>query len=284
MMEMFSYPLRFETLELPKIWGVERWLVSSFPSCPSVISNGPLKGRALNEILPGFPVLMKEISADQWLSVQVHPGEEACRVTGGTPKNEMWRVLSSGPLFAGVKSGVAKEEIKESIVRGDIEKNLVSFNAEAGDVFDIPAGLVHTLGPGIRVLENQQPSDTTFRLYDWDRTDDRGEKRELQIEKALEAVNPDITALRNADSDSAGCFRFSDSALDGGSAIETGRDYVVVYCADGETSIAGERLVPGDTVLLPPGYRADVNASKSQVFVLRVENAMKKDAENDNER
>ncbi len=266
----FSYPLRFETLEHPKIWGAERWLVSSFTPCPSIISNGPLKGCALSEILPGFPVLIKEISVRQWLSVQVHPGEEACRVTGGMPKNEMWRVLSPGPVLAGLKPGVTKEEAELSLVRGDIEKNLVLFDAKAGDIFNIPAGLVHALGSGIRVLEIQQPSDTTFRLYDWDRVDDRGRKRELQIDKALVAMDPAASAVRCTKANEARYFRFSDEVLSGESVIETGDDYVALYCVDGEVTISGERLLPGDTVLLPQAYRADVSASKAQIFALNV--------------
>lgn len=266
----FSYPLRFEPLERRKVWGVERWLLSALSSCPSIISNGHLKGRGLNEVIPDFPALIKEISAEQWLSVQVHPGEEACKVTGGIPKSEMWCVLSPGPLFAGLKAGSTKQDIKEAVAREDLEKSLVLFNAEVGDVFNIQAGIVHTLGPGIRVFEVQQPSDTTFRLYDWNRIDDFGKKRELHLEQALAAIDLDAPAVRCAASAEARLFRFSDNVFDGKSVIETGSDYLAVYCAEGKMSIAEEPLSIGDVMLVPPEYRTDIDASRARVLTVKV--------------
>ena len=270
-MTTFSYPLRFKAIDRSKIWGVERWLVSALPSCPSIVSNGPLRGRRLDEILPGFPVLVKEISTNRWLSVQVHPGEEACKVTGGLPKSEMWRVLSPGPLMAGFKEGTTKADVEKAVAEGNVAAKLALYDTEIGDVFNIPPGLVHALGAGIRVFEVQQASDTTFRLYDWDRTDGRGVKRELHVRQSLASIDMNVRGAGRVKASEVRDFRFFDDAFDGAFEIDTGCDFAIVYCAVGEMVVAGERLAAGGCALLPPGMHADAESSKAQVLTVRTD-------------
>jgi len=171
------------------LWGHEEWTVSAHPSSPSVIADGANAGRALNEIYPKFPLLMKVIDARTRLSVQVHPNEETRKVTGGDPKTEMWCALSEGPIYAGLKPGTTAEQIEAAVASGRFEDLLVKHEAKVGDVFFIPGGLVHAIGDGVRLYEVQQSSDTTFRLYDWGRVGKDGQPRELHVAQALKAID-----------------------------------------------------------------------------------------------
>ena len=146
------------------LWGTETWLVEE-------------------------PLLVKHIVANMSLSVQVHPGERTIARTGGDPKTEAWGIVEGGPLYAGFRPGVTRADVEAAAGTSALVDLLVRHEAKAGEIYFIPAGLVHALGAGISVFEVQQPSDTTFRLYDWDRVGPDGHPREMQIEKALEAID-----------------------------------------------------------------------------------------------
>lgn len=177
-----------ENLHAP-IWGTEEWVCSAHRSSPSVIASGKHEGKTLDLLYPSFPLLMKVIDAKQRLSVQVHPNEKTCLVTGGSPKSEMWCALIDGPIFAGLKEGSTPEMVKDAIVSGAFEELLVRHDAKKGDVFYIPGGLVHAIGDGVRLYEVQQSSDTTFRLYDWGRKGPDGKPRALHIDQSLKALD-----------------------------------------------------------------------------------------------
>lgn len=272
-MRQFSpYPLRFEAVNRPKIWGCERWLVSSHPSCPSVISNGPLKGRALNEVYPGFFLLIKEIIPESWLSVQVHPDEKTCKAVGGEPKTEMWRVLSTGTIIAGVKKGIAKGDVEDFLAKGKVAECLNYVDVNQGDIITIQAGLIHALGPGVRVFEIQQCSDTTFRLYDWDRIDERGERRALQIEEAFIALDFNKQVSIGRKESKALNFTFVEEDYVGVTQIETENNFLVIYCAFGDMLVEGESLSAGDVILLPPKMCAIIKAKEAKAFIARISN------------
>ena len=205
---MKPVPLTFAEDRHEAVWGYERWLVSAHPSAPSVVAAGPFAGRRLDELcetfgaeLAGtrsggrFPLLIKEIAADRSLSVQVHPNERTCRTTGGEPKSEMWRVLGSEPggvLFAGVRKGVSRTDLARAIADGAVENVVLRHAAVEGENVFIPGGLVHALGGGVRVMEVQQSSDTTFRLYDWGRLGADGKPRTLHVREGLDAAEPGL--------------------------------------------------------------------------------------------
>lgn len=141
-----------------------------------------------------MPVLIKLIDADALLSVQVHPNDalawELEQQKNG--KTEAWIVLDcndGAELVAGIKSGVDREQLKQALQHGNIQDYLRTIKVKRGDCIYIPAGTVHSLGKGIVVYEVQQPSDLTYRLYDWDRIDDQGKPRELHVEKALQCID-----------------------------------------------------------------------------------------------
>lgn len=170
------------------------------------------KGRTLTELLAAggtemrgtqvgetFPLLLKFISAADKLSVQVHPDDRyAGEHEGGKlGKTEAWVILSAEPdaeIVYGVRPGVTKEQLRHACAAGgrELQDCLNTVKVRAGQVYYIPAGMLHALGGGISVAEIQQSSDVTYRFYDWDRVDANGKSRELHIEKGLDVVCPDL--------------------------------------------------------------------------------------------
>jgi len=183
----------------------ETWECSTHKDGLSVIANGIYMGQTLKDVLKShpeymgedrageLPVLVKLIDAAKDLSIQVHPNDEyAERCENELGKNEMWYVLEAeegATLVYGFEHNVTKEQICRAIKTGKLEKHLHREPVHKGDVFYIPSGTVHGIGKGIIVAEIQQSSNVTYRLYDYNRTDKHGEKRELHIEKALDVLN-----------------------------------------------------------------------------------------------
>lgn len=192
----------------------ESWEVSTIKGRVSTISSGKFKDQKLTEILKQYPVellgdnfaskymdrfplLLKFIDATDKLSVQVHPDEEYAKKRGGDirSKSEAWLILEAEPsswIVYGTKEGVTKRDIEKLIQEKGIEKSLNYVKVSPGDIIPIPPGTLHSIGPGILLLELQESSDTTFRFYDYDRIGLDGKPRPLHIKEALEVVNPDI--------------------------------------------------------------------------------------------
>lgn len=227
-MEKQLYPLKFSPVLKDKIWGGnkiksvlgidfaplpncgEAWVLSGVDGNQTGIVNGFLAGNDLNELVEvymgdlvgdkvyerfgdEFPILVKFIDAADYLSIQVHPDDElAAKRNIGYGKSEMWYIIDADP-GAELISGFSKKVDQQTYLKHLNDKNLKQIlNAEkvaAGDVFYMPAGRVHALGPGIFLAEIQQTSDTTYRIYDWDRVDSEGKSRELHIEEALDAID-----------------------------------------------------------------------------------------------
>ncbi len=162
----------------------------------------------------GVPLLIKLIDACDTLSVQVHPNEETRKVAGGDPKTEAWHVLATVPgaaLYAGLKEGVTEETLRAALADGTADKLMHKFDVQAGDTIFIPGGLVHAIGAGCLIYEVQQSSNTTYRLYDWNRKDASGKGRELHIEQAFACIDwtlqPQI--VRKAEGELVKCPFFS---------------------------------------------------------------------------
>jgi len=222
------YPLKFKPIFKDKIWGGQKiksvlgmdygelpncgevWLLSGIEGYQSLVSNGFLAGNELNELveiymgeLVGekifekysnvFPLLIKIINSNDWLSIQVHPDDELARKRKlGQGKSEMWYLLDADPdaeLISGFNQDVELDTYKNHLDNNTIKDVLNTVEVKKGDVFYIPAGRVHALGPGCLLAEIQQTSDITYRIYDWDRIDASGMKRELHTEEALDAID-----------------------------------------------------------------------------------------------
>jgi mannose-6-phosphate isomerase len=186
----------------------ETWECSTHPDGPSMVACGQFKGMTLREVLgqhPEYlgshpkttgelPILIKLIDAKKDLSVQVHPTDDYAREyeNGQLGKTEMWYVLDAAKdakLIYGLLRDMEKETLRRSIEKGTVEKYLQKVPIHKDDLFYIEAGTIHAIGAGALIAEIQESSNLTYRLYDYDRTDKNGKKRELHIDKALEVAN-----------------------------------------------------------------------------------------------
>ena len=191
----------------------EAWLLSCHKDGPSYIENGPYKGKTLFDALEAegmgvlgthnagrsdFPILIKLIDAKDKLSVQVHPGDEyARRVENENGKTEAWLILAAeegAELVYGVSREVTREEFKKSIEEKTLSSLLNRVKVKPGDVVFIPSGMLHAIGAGILLAEVQQSSNTTYRVYDYDRPGKDGKPRELHVKKAADVVELKVPA------------------------------------------------------------------------------------------
>ena len=186
----------------------ETWECSTHPDGPSIVASGCFEGQTLAEVLRAhsdflgthlsvkgeLPVLIKLIDAKKDLSIQVHPNDEyAFKHESGQPgKSEMWYVLDASKdarVIYGLYHDISRETARQSIKNGTLEKYLQKIPVQKDDMFYVEAGTIHAIGKGVLIAEIQQSSNLTYRLYDYDREDRDGKKRQLHIEKALEAAN-----------------------------------------------------------------------------------------------
>ena len=224
--------LKFEPLLKQTIWGGnkivafkqlnsqldqvgESWEISGVPGSETVVSEGPWKGRRLNEVVrelkeqlvgrenyerygDEFPLLIKFIDANHDLSIQVHPDEETAHRQGHEHgKTEMWYVVNPTPgaaLYCGLKQQITPEQYKAMVADDTITDALARYEVSDGDVFFIPAGRIHAIGAGCFVAEIQQTSDVTYRIYDYKRKDKDGNYRELHTKEAAESIDYAVQA------------------------------------------------------------------------------------------
>jgi mannose-6-phosphate isomerase len=222
---MTLYPLTFKPILKERVWGGrnlerlyhkplppgvpigESWEISDRPGDASVIANGPLAGKDLRwlmenhatELLGGqhkkmerFPLLIKILDAQEKLSLQVHPPPDVAKKLGGEPKTEFWYVADAtagAELFVGLKAGVTRAEFERKIKDGTVADDIHRITVKKDDAMFLPSGRVHALGGGNVIFEIQQNSDTTYRVFDWNRVGLDGKPRELHIAQSLASIN-----------------------------------------------------------------------------------------------
>lgn len=225
------YPMRFEPIYKDYLWGgscfrtlfqrdipdsatvlAESWEITDHPNGRSVISNGPLKGMFLGDIVrhraddlfgndcftqtpERFPLILKFLDAEKPLSFQVHPDDKLSRELNleDPGKTEVWVVMAARPgstIWVGTDQKYDKSSLEQVLRQGNLRSALFETPVQVGDCFYLRPGTLHALGEGIVVAEVQTSSDTTFRVYDWDRVDSNGNQRELKTEEAILALNP----------------------------------------------------------------------------------------------
>jgi mannose-6-phosphate isomerase len=300
------YPLKFRPIIKDKLWGGtklktilhkkcktdkagESWEISGFPGNVSKVTNGFLAGNSLEELIEVymgdlvgdrifekfgtlFPLLIKFIDANDALSVQVHPNDDlALEQFNSFGKTEMWYIVEAekdAEIIVGFNQPVNAEQYQQYLKDRTLLTILNKEKTVAGDVFFLPAGRIHAIGPGILLAEIQQTSDATLRIYDFDRVDEKGKPRELHTEKALEAIDfkpyPSYKTAyqRNAGEKSplAACDYFNTNLLT--LRNPTDLDYhaldsfVIYICIRGSFTIGylnnqAEKVMTGETVLLP---------------------------------
>jgi mannose-6-phosphate isomerase len=230
MIDLSLYPFKFAPIYKNKIWGGnkinqllgksdaplthcgESWEISALPDDFSQVINGFLSENTLDELIEvymgdlvgehvfenfgtNFPLLIKFIDAGENLSVQVHPDEKgAAQIQNAHAKTELWYVMDADPgagLYVGFQEGVEKSLYLNKLEEGRIDELLRFFPVKPGDVFFIPGGTVHAIGKGVLLAEIQQSSDTTFRIFDWNRSDQNGQLRPLHTDEAIKVLNFD---------------------------------------------------------------------------------------------
>ncbi len=229
-----TYPFKFEPIYQYRIWGGRRldsllnktlpskdpigeaWILSDRDDHPSKVTEGDLKGKTISWLLENFqqqilgklagkfgrfPLLLKFLDCQQVLSVQVHPADDQPKYIpkDESGKTEAWVVLETGKeavIYAGLKDGITKEKIKQSLKENTVGDDLAGFKPKIGDAVLIKAGTVHTLNDVV-VFEVQENSDVTYRLYDWDRVDEKtGKPRDLQVDEALACIDYTKTEIK----------------------------------------------------------------------------------------
>lgn len=300
------YPLKFKTIYKDKIWGGnkintylhkdfgdlpncgETWEISGVKSDVSVVDNGELAGQSLADLLEQykdqlvgkkvydhfgniFPLLVKFIDANEDLSIQVHPDDKLAKERHNSfGKTEMWYVIEADPgstLIAGFNKELTQQEYLDKFNSGHLTDVLNKEDVKAGDVFFLPAGRVHTIGKGLLIAEIQQTSDITYRIYDFDRVDDKGNKRELHVEEALAAIDykhyPEYKTKYTLKKDEAvhlvTCPYFTTNLLDFDKGVS--KDYsnldsfVIHVCVEGAYSLKynnqSYEVKMGECILLP---------------------------------
>lgn len=287
------YPLKFVPLYKDRIWGGnnlakifgrelpgkhigESWELSGHKHGTSIAANGRLAGKTLNELMTEykerlmgngfaggshFPLVAKVIDAHENLSVQVHPGDEyACRVEGEAGKTEAWYVIhakAGAQIVYGLKKDITKEAFIKAVADKTLENTLQTAPVTAGDMVLIPAGTIHALLGGIMVYEVQQNSDTTYRVYDYERVGEDGKQRELHMEKALEVIDFRQQLHCNFKENRIHCSYFSmEKLVIQGEKMETTQGKFIVYavtagCGEIAYTGASEVLGAGETILVP---------------------------------
>lgn len=220
-------PISFRPLFFERVWGGrkleslfgknlppetlvgESWEIVDRPEAESIVEGGSLNGIGLHALwleqrenifgkdyvshaAPNFPLLIKLLDAREKLSVQVHPPSEAARKLGGEPKTEMWHVLDAAEgadIYAGLKAGVTRERFEHALADGSVAECLHRMPTRAGDTIFIPSGRIHAIGAGNVILEVQQNSDTTYRVFDWNRVGLDGKPRDLHVEASMLSID-----------------------------------------------------------------------------------------------
>jgi mannose-6-phosphate isomerase len=265
----FDYTLKFVPSDHSRLWGTESWEISAHPAGTSVIANGRLAGMRLSEVAPDFPLLIKVIDARERLSLQVHPNELTASAVGGEPKTEMWCMLEPGAVYAGFKPGVDRAAAVAALSSGDVESLLVRHECRKGDVLYIPGGLVHAIDGNVRLYEVQQSSDTTFRVFDWNRVGADGRPRALHVRESLDTIDfslPPPAVGREVD---CPYFGFGQYRIDGMLNLAPEGGCTAVFAPEGEIAVNGEVLLRGESALVPPGAECKIEGSPQTVFVTR---------------
>ncbi len=303
---MTPYPLRFRPLIKRAIWGgrrlgqqlgkpigndsdyAESWEVVDHGLDQSVVESGPLAGQTLSQLVDNhrdwllgagatatkFPLLLKYLDCNRVLSVQVHP-DDAYALAMDKPdlgKTEAWYVVASQPdslIYAGLKAGVDRVQLGQAVAAGEVERLLHSFHPAPGDVIFIPAGTVHALGAGLLIAEIQQASDTTFRLFDWNRLGTDGTPRPLHVQASLDVTDYAIGPIhpKHIDASTVGwqelvrCDKFVLEAIaQGGGSVGGDDQFHILTVPHGASQLNTEfeslRLEAGQSVLLPASHRS----------------------------
>lgn len=285
-------PIVFEPLYMERVWGGrslesvygralpgdapfgESWELVDREGEQSVVKDGPLAGKSLHELwmedreavfgpvadAERFPLLVKILDARDRLSIQVHPPALVATLLGGEPKTEMWYIAAAEPdakIYVGLKEGVTKEDFESGIADGKTESQVHEIHAKPGEFIFIPSGRLHAIGAGLLIFEIQQNSDTTYRVFDWNRPGLDGNPRTLHVEESLQCIDfSDIEPkMDSADGEiisDCDLFRVEQWTVpEGGRPSGEVGTFAIISVVTGSVICGGKKFAEGDFFLVP---------------------------------
>jgi mannose-6-phosphate isomerase len=311
---METGPLRLTPLYMDRVWGGRRlesiygralpaagmpygesWEVVDREEAQSVVASGPFAGRSLNDLWiteretvfgrglpdsPRFPLLVKILDARERLSIQVHPPKGIAEELGGEPKSEMWYIAAADPgaeLYVGLRPGVGHREFALGIAEGTTEELVHRIPVQAGEHIAIPSGRLHAIGAGLLIFEIQQNSDTTYRVFDWNRVGLDGKPRQLHVAESLRCIDfsdiePKMDRAKGEVLAEGAHFRVEKWELEGtGRRPAENGEFSIMGVVAGTLRCGMERFVAGDFFLVPAGLdRAETTlVAEGKATVLR---------------
>jgi len=282
-------PLTFEPIFMERIWGGRRlesefgeklppntrigesWEIVDRAEAQSVVANGPLRGKTLHELwtqyrhdlfgeVPEsdrFPLLVKLLDAHEKLSLQVHPPEDTAKTLGGESKTEFWYVAAAerdAEIFVGLRASLTREQFKRALDEKTVEDCVHKISVKAGDAMFLPAGRLHAVSGGNLLVEIQQNSDTTYRVFDWNRVDEKGKPRQLHVDQALQCIDfndvePKLIEPQDELLVRHDLFEIQKWNLDRPREIERPGQFAIVCCLSGSLRCVDVDLAPGEFFL-----------------------------------
>jgi mannose-6-phosphate isomerase len=304
-------PLTFEPIFMERMWGGRRleselgkklppdatigesWEIADREEAQSVVRHGPLRGRTLHQLWTQdrqsifgdvadserFPLLIKLLDAEEKLSLQVHPPEKIASKLGGEPKTEFWYVASAdsnAELFVGLRKSVTRDQFKQAVRDGSVADHVYKIRVKSGDAMFLPAGRFHAVGGGNLLVEIQQNSDTTYRVFDWNRVDSSGKPRQLHVDVALQCIDFNDVApkLIEPKGELLVCdrlFEIQKWMLEQPREISPLGQFAIVCCLSGKLRCADVDLAPGEFCLVPASLRdRNITPIRKATSLLRV--------------
>ncbi len=286
-----TQPLIFEPIFMERVWGGRRleslygkrlpsaaligesWEIVDRPEAQSVVHEGPLRGATLHELwckhreeifgkVPDtsrFPILAKLLDAQENLSLQVHPPRTIAPKLGGESKSELWYIANAAPkarLYAGVRKGTTPEVFRKALEQGKVEKHLHAIELKTGDAIFLPSGRMHALGAGNVLVEIQENSDTTYRIYDWNRAKKGRAPRQMHLKEAMQCVDfsdvePALLSPKSESLVTSELFEIDKWDLARAREVVDRGRFAIVVCLTGGVECAGRQFKPGDFFLVP---------------------------------
>jgi mannose-6-phosphate isomerase len=307
-----SEPIVFEPIAMERVWGGRRfesvlgktipngtpvgeiWEIVDREDAQSIVHAGALRGKSLHELWTGaradifgsdypadhsprFPLLVKLLDARERLSLQVHPPLYLAESLGGEPKTEVWYFLDALPgarIYAGLKKGVSRYDFEAALRTGEVERKLHEINVSTGESIFIPSGRLHAIGEGNLIVEVQQNSDTTFRVFDWNRMGLDGKPRTLHIEESLASIDfsdfePPVRGTEETVIASCPFFHVEKMCLTAPAEVRPPGRFALVAVTDGRVVCGGKAFERGCFFIVPAkGDGLDVSPGSPSAEIL----------------
>jgi mannose-6-phosphate isomerase len=284
-------PITFKPIFVERIWGGQKlasfygkhipcdcpigesWEIVDRAEAQSIVNAGPLTGRSLHDLwtnlrpeifgkvrdTPRFPLLVKLLDCQDKLSLQVHPPRAVAANLGGEPKTECWYIADASreaEVYLGLRAPIAPETFRDALTTDSAAEFVHRMPVATGDAFLVPSGRIHAIGAGSLIVEVQQNSDTTFRVYDWNRKTTNGKSRELHIEESMSCIDfndrqPKALSPEGETIVSHELFAIERWELQTSREVAPRGSFAIVFCLKGSISCRESRFHPGDFFLLP---------------------------------